>query len=48
MLESFFVVPRFERGHHGEFRTKLLVLDAYDRMATAAAGGPIVARRIPP
>lgn len=39
VLDSFFVVRRNEERHHGEFRTKRLVLEAYDAMATAAATG---------
>jgi hypothetical protein len=39
VLDSFFVVRKYEERDHGEFRTKRLVLDAYDRMAAAIAGG---------
>lgn len=39
VLDSFFVVAKYEERDHGEFRTRRLVLDAYDRMAAATAGG---------
>ncbi|MEJ8278194.1 hypothetical protein [Pseudonocardia spirodelae] len=39
VLDSFFVVRKYEVRDHGEFRTKRLVLDAYDRMAAATARG---------
>lgn len=37
VLDSFFVVRKYEERDHGEFRTKRLVLAAYDAMAEAAA-----------
>lgn len=44
VLDSFFVVRKYEERDHGEFRTKRLVLDRYDAMAEAiaalAAGQP--------
>ena len=36
VLDSFFVVRKYEERDHGEFRTKRLVLDAYDRRITTA------------
>ena len=40
VLDSFPVVRKYdERDHHGEYRTKRLVLEAYDRMAGAIAKG---------
>jgi hypothetical protein len=39
VLDSFFVVHKYEERDHGEFRTKRLVLAAYDAMAQAAATG---------
>lgn len=39
ILDSFFVVEKYERRDHGEFRTKRLVLAAYDAMAEAARTG---------
>jgi methylase of polypeptide subunit release factors len=39
VLDSFFVVRKYEERDHGEYRTRRLVLDAYDRMAVAMAGG---------
>ncbi|MGD9525491.1 Eco57I restriction-modification methylase domain-containing protein [Pseudonocardia sp.] len=40
VLDSFFVVRKYEERDHGEYRTRRLVLDAYDRMAAAIASGP--------
>jgi hypothetical protein len=39
VLDSFFVVRKYEERDHGEFRTKRLVLTAYDAMAEAATTG---------
>jgi hypothetical protein len=39
VLDSFAVVRKYDERDHGEYRTKRLVLDAYDRMATATANG---------
>lgn len=39
VLDSFFVVAKYENRDHGEFRTKRLVLDRYDAMAEAARTG---------
>jgi len=39
VLDSFFVTRKYEEKDLGEFRTKRLVLDAYDRMAEAIADG---------
>jgi hypothetical protein len=39
VLDSFFVVRKHEERDFGEFRTRRLVLDAYDAMAAAACGG---------
>lgn len=39
VLDSFFVVRKYEERDHGEYRTRRLVLDAYDRMAAATARG---------
>ena len=35
VLDSFFVVRKYEERDFGEYRTKRLVLDAYDRMSAA-------------
>lgn len=37
VLDSFTVVRKYEERDHGEYRTKRLVLEAYDRMAGAIA-----------
>jgi hypothetical protein len=39
VLDSFPVVRKYEERDHGEYRTRRLVLDAYDTMATAIANG---------
>jgi hypothetical protein len=39
VIDSFFVVRKYEERDYGEFRTKRLVLAEYDRMAKAAATG---------
>jgi hypothetical protein len=39
VLDSFPVVRKYEERDLGEYRTRRLVLDAYDRMATATARG---------
>jgi hypothetical protein len=39
VLDSFNVVRKYEERDYGEYRTKRLVLEAYDRMAQAIADG---------
>ncbi len=39
VLDSFPVVRKYDERDHGEYRTRRLVLDAFDRMASATAGG---------
>ena len=39
VLDSFPVVRRYEERDYGEYRTRRLVLEAYDRMASAVANG---------
>lgn len=39
VLDSFFVVRKYEERDHGEFRTRRLVLEVYDAMAHSAATG---------
>ncbi|WP_330249307.1 N-6 DNA methylase [Nocardia sp. NBC_00565] len=39
VLDSFTVVRKYEERDFGEYRTRRLVLDAYDRMAAAIAKG---------
>ncbi len=39
VLDSFTVLRRYEERDHGEFRTKRLVLTAYDAMAKAKTLG---------
>jgi hypothetical protein len=49
VLDSFFVVRKYEERDVGEFRTKRLVLAAYDAMAEAATSGvPFVSPLDPP
>lgn len=39
IMETFPIVKRKDIAAHGEYRTKRLILDAYDRLAAGAAGG---------
>ena len=39
VLDSFPVVRKYDERDHGEYRTRRLVLDAYDRMAAATGDG---------
>jgi hypothetical protein len=39
VLDSFPVVRKYDERDHREYRTKRLVLEAYDRMAGAIANG---------
>lgn len=39
VLDSFFVIRKYDEKEFGEYRTKRLVLEAYDRMAEAIANG---------
>lgn len=39
VMDSFFVVRKYEERDHGEFRTKRLILAAYDAIAAAASAG---------
>jgi len=49
VLDSFSVLRRYEERDHGEFRTKRLVLAAYDAMTRAAeTGAPFVSPLDPP
>ena len=41
VLDSFFVVRKYEERDHGEFRTERLVLASYDAMAKAAESGQL-------
>lgn len=41
VMDSFFVVRRYEERDLGEFRTKRLILATYDAMADAAAAGTL-------
>ncbi|MBC2859860.1 Eco57I restriction-modification methylase domain-containing protein [Stappia sp. 28M-7] len=41
VLDSFTVLRKYEERDHGEFRTKRLVLNAYDAMAKAKASGSV-------
>ncbi|RZL83056.1 MAG: restriction endonuclease [Rhodococcus sp. (in: high G+C Gram-positive bacteria)] len=41
ILDSFPLVRKYEERDYGEYRTRRLVLDAYDRMAAAIARGGI-------
>jgi len=39
VLDSFSVVRKYEERDYGEYRTRRLVLDAYDRMTAASTHG---------
>ena len=39
ILETFPVLERSEEREHGEYRTKRVVLEIYDALATAVASG---------
>jgi hypothetical protein len=39
VLDSFPVVRKYDERDHGEYRTKRLVMEAYDQMARAIANG---------
>ena len=39
VLDSFPVVRRYEERDYGEYRTRRLILEAYNRMASAVANG---------
>ncbi|PZS29860.1 MAG: restriction endonuclease [Pseudonocardiales bacterium] len=41
VLDSFPVVRKYEERDHGEYHTRRLVLDAYDRITTATARGGV-------
>jgi hypothetical protein len=47
VLDSFPVVRKYEERDHGEYRTRRLVLDAYDRMADATTRGGVGWSRTP-
>lgn len=48
ILDSFTVLRKYEERDHGEFRTKRLVLTAYDAMATAKKMGNAYATPLSP
>lgn len=39
VLDSFFLIRKYEERDHGEYRTRRLILEAYDRMTAASNGG---------
>ena len=39
IMETFPIVRRNDENEHGEYRTKNLILDSYDRMAEARKNG---------
>ncbi|BDO43811.1 N-6 DNA methylase [Cellulomonas sp. NTE-D12] len=48
VMDSFFVVRKYEERDHGEFRTKRLILETYDAMAAAAAAGTVYTTPLDP
>lgn len=47
VMESFWVVRNGDMKAHGTYRTKELILDAYDAMAVATPERPFVSRLVP-
>ncbi len=39
IMETFPIVKRRDRALHGDYRRKLLIVELYDRMQRAVAGG---------
>jgi hypothetical protein len=39
VLDSFFLIRKYDERDHGEYRTRRLVLEAYDRMTAASTRG---------
>ena len=48
VLESFWVIRERDEKLHGTYRTRALILDAYDRMAILGRGVPFASRLNPP
>jgi hypothetical protein len=48
LLDSFTVLRKYEERDHGEFRTKRVVLEIYDEMATAKQTGRAYQTRLTP
>jgi hypothetical protein len=48
ILETFPIVKRKDIARHGEYRTKRVILEMYDAMAQAMAGGPPYQTRLDP
>ncbi|ADG76177.1 putative type II DNA modification enzyme [Cellulomonas flavigena DSM 20109] len=48
VMDSFFVVRKYEERDHGEFRTKRLILEAYDAMTAAAQAGTVYVSPLDP
>jgi len=48
IMDTFPIVRRKDEAAHGEYRTKRVILELYDDMAAAIAGGPSYATRLAP
>ena len=48
LIDSFAVLRKYEERDHGEFRTKRIVLEIYDEMATARSNGIVYQTRLDP
>ena len=48
VMDSFFVVRKYEERDHGEFRTKRLILETYDAMTAAATAGTVYVSPLDP
>jgi hypothetical protein len=47
-METFLIVKRKDMARWGEFRTRRVILEIYDEMAAAIAGGPPYQTRLDP
>jgi hypothetical protein len=48
ILETFPIIKRKDMQKHGEYRTRRVILETYDAMAAAMAGGPPYQTRLDP
>jgi type I restriction-modification system DNA methylase subunit len=48
VMESFWIVRQRDEAHQGTYRTRDLILDAFDRMAAASTTQPFVSKLDPP
>ena len=48
IMDTFPIVKRKDESAHSEYRTKRVILEMYDDMAAAIAGGPPYSTRLDP